>query len=198
MSAPRTLASEEIFRGRVIALRTDTVALPDGSTVRREVVGHPGAVGVLALDEAGRVALLEQYRHPVGQRLWELPAGLLDVPGEPAQVCAARELVEEAGLAAADWAVLVDTLTSPGMTDEATRVFLARGLTPVPRPPGHAEEADLVLAWVPLVDAVSRVLAGEIRNALCCVGVLAAARAQGDGFAGLRPVDAPWPDRRSG
>ena len=195
MTDPRVTASERIFDGHVIGVRRDTVELPDGSTVRREIVDHPGAVGVVALDEQGRVALLEQYRHPVRQRLWELPAGLLDVAGEPARDAAARELVEEAGLQAADWSVLVDTLSSPGMTDEAVRVFLARELTSVERPPGRAEEADLVLAWVPLADAVRRVMAGEIRNAMAVVGVLAAARV----VAGEqpRPVDAPWPDRRT-
>jgi ADP-ribose pyrophosphatase len=195
VSRPQTLASEVVFAGHVISVRVDTVAMPDGSTVRREVVDHPGAVGVVALDDQGQVAMLEQYRQPVGQRLWELPAGLLDVAGEPAQAAAARELVEEAGLEAAEWAVLADTLSSPGMTNEATRVFLARGLTAVERPVGHAEEADLVLAWVPLDEAVRRVLRGEIRNAMAIIGLLAADRA----LAGspLRSSDAPWPDRSS-
>jgi 8-oxo-dGTP pyrophosphatase MutT (NUDIX family) len=195
VSEPRVTATEQLSTGHVVSLRRDTVVMPDGSTVRREVVEHPGAVGVVALDDQGRVALLEQYRHPVRQRLWELPAGLLDIAGEPARDAAARELVEEAGLEAASWAVLADTLSSPGMTDEATRVFLARGLTSVERPPGHAEEADLLLTWVPLAEAVARVMAGEIRNAMAIVGLLAAARVvAGDP---VRPVDAPWPDRRT-
>ncbi len=195
MSEPRVTATEALFDGHVIAVRRDTVELPDGSTVRREVVDHPGAVGVVALDEQGRVALVEQYRHPVRQRLWELPAGLLDVEGEPARDAAARELVEEAGLEATDWSVLVDTLSSPGMTNEATRVFLARGLSTVERPAGHAEEADLELSWVPLADAVERVIAGEIRNAMAVAGLLAAARVVAG--SAPRPVDAPWPDRRT-
>jgi ADP-ribose pyrophosphatase len=189
------LGSVERFSGRVIRVVTDTVALPSGDVVERDLVRHPGAVGVVALDDRGRIAMVEQYRHPVAQRLQELPAGLLDVEGERAYVGAARELVEEAGIVATEWQVLVDVLTSPGMTDEASRIFLARGLRAVDRPPGHAEEADIALSWVGLEDAVARVLAGDIRNAMACVGILAASRAAADGFVGLRPADAPWPDR---
>lgn len=189
------LSSVERFRGHVITVRTDEIRLPSGAVVHRDVVAHPGAVGVVALDDQNRVALLEQWRQPVGQRLWELPAGLLDVPGEPAQVAAARELAEEAGLAADEWQTLVDTLSSPGMTDEATRVFVARCLRTVRRPPAEAEEADIVLRWVPLDDAVHEVLSGEIRNAMACVGILAAVRFVDTGQVGLRPSDTPWPDR---
>lgn len=189
------LASVEHFRGPVISVRTDEVRLPSGTVVQRDVVAHPGAVGVVALDDEGRIALIEQWRQPVGQRLWELPAGLLDEPGESAQTAAARELAEEAGLAADDWHTLADTLSSPGMTDEATRVFLARRLRTVDRPAGEAEEADLVLRWVPLRDAAQDVLAGRIRNAMACVGILAAARFADGGPVRLRPVDAAWPDR---
>lgn len=170
--------------------------MPDGAVVARDVVEHPGAVGVVALDADGRVGLIEQYRHPVGERLWELPAGLLDVFGESALAAAARELGEEAGLTAGRWDVLVDMLTSPGMTDEAIRVYLARDLQEVERPPGAHEEADLRLAWVPLTDAVTRVLAGKIRNGMACVGLLAAAQAQREGFVHLRAAEAEWPDRR--
>lgn len=189
------LGSAERFRGRVIAVRTDTTRLPSGDVVERDVVAHPGAVGVVALDDQQRVLLVEQWRQPVGQRLWELPAGLLDVPGEPAQLAAARELQEEAGLAADTWHVLVDTLSSPGMTDEATRVFLARGLASVPRPPGEAEEADLRTRWLPLREAVAEVLDGRIRNAMACVGLLAAHHVGEGGDGSLRPADAAWPDR---
>ncbi|HEX7354827.1 MAG TPA: NUDIX hydrolase [Mycobacteriales bacterium] len=188
------LSSVERFRGAVITVRTDEVRLPSGSVVRRDVVAHPGAVGVVALDDEDRVALVEQWRQPVGARLWELPAGLLDVAGETARITAARELMEEAGLTADDWSVLADTLSSPGMTDEATRIFLARRLRSVPRPPAENEEVDLDLRWVPLADAARQVLSGEIRNAMACVGILAAARVVA-GHAEVRPPDAPWPDR---
>lgn len=189
------LSSTVRFRGHVITVRTDEVRLPSGSVVERDVVAHPGAVGVVALDEQDRVALVEQWRQPVNQRLWELPAGLLDVAGERAQATAARELAEEAGLAADEWSTLVDTLSSPGMTDEATRIFLARRLRPVDRLPGTDEEADIVLRWVPLPDAVRDVLAGRIRNAMACVGILAAARVADRGDLPPRPAGAAWPDR---
>src|SRR4051794_19341062 len=98
--------------------------MPDGSQAFREIVDHPGAVGVLALDSQERVVLVNQYRHAVGRRLDELPAGLLDIAGEPALVAAQRELAEEAGLAAGQWDVLLDLHTSPGFSAEAIRIFL--------------------------------------------------------------------------
>lgn len=187
--------SHRRFEGRVIAVRSDHVAMPGGTSSVRDVVEHPGAVGVVARDESGRVVLVEQYRHPVGQRLWELPAGLLDVAGESALDAAARELQEEAGLRARTWHVLVDMLPSPGMTDEGIRIFLAEDLEAVDRPAGEHEEADMRIEWVPLETAVARVLAGDIRNGAACIGLLAAARAVANGAPPLRPVDAPWPDR---
>lgn len=187
----RVVESETVFTGRVVALRRDVVTMPGGTTSQRDVVVHPGAVGVVALDEQGRVLLVQQYRHPVRRRLDELPAGLLDVAGEPAHAAAVRELAEEAGLAAREWHVLVDVLTSPGMTDEAIRIYLARDLTAVPRQVQEHEELDLTTRWVPLADAVAAVLAGEIENAMCALGVLAADRAVRDP-AQVRRVDAPW------
>jgi len=109
-----TVASTEIYRGHVIALRADEVAMPDGRVARREVVEHYGAVAVVALDDQDRVVLIHQYRHPLGRRLWELPAGLLDEPDESPAAAAARELTEEAGVTAARWEVLVDVAASPG------------------------------------------------------------------------------------
>jgi 8-oxo-dGTP pyrophosphatase MutT (NUDIX family) len=187
----------ERFAGKVIRVRTDVVGMPGGSTAARDVVEHPGAVGVVALDPSGRVLLVRQYRHPVGRALWELPAGLLDEPGEPASAAAARELAEEAHLTAGRWDVLVDALTSPGMTDEAIRVFLARGLGEPAgeRHRGEHEEAELELRWLPLNEAAELALAGGLENAMAVIGVLAAARARQSGYAGLRPADAPWPAR---
>lgn len=191
----RTLSSREIYRGNIFALRSDEVAMPGGATARREVVEHFGAVAVAALDEHDRLVLIQQYRHPLGRRIWELPAGLLDVPDESAVETAARELAEEAGLAAAEWSVLVDVAASPGMTDEVVRVFLARGLSTVDRVvPGDDEEADLVIRRVPLVDVVRMVLTGEIINNAAVAGVLAT-YAVLTGAAVLRPADAPWSDR---
>lgn len=192
------LSTKTIFKGNVLTLRTDQVRMSDQSVVTREVVRHPGAVGVVALDDQHRVVLVNQYRHPVRARLDELPAGLLDVAGEPALDAAKRELAEEAALTAGRWDVLVDLYTSPGMTDEAIRIFLARDLVPVPDEdrfsPEH-EELTLTVHRVPLVEAVRRVLAGDITNAACVAGLLAASRGAATGWTGLRPADAPWPAR---
>ena len=187
------LESVRVFDGRVIAVRKDEVSMPGGSTSQRDVVEHPGAVGIVALDEQDRVLLVTQYRHPVRRRLDELPAGLLDVDGEDPLAAAQRELAEEAGLAAQDWAVLVDALTSPGMTDEAVRVYLARGLSEVERDVQEHEELELTSRFEALDDVVEQALAGRLENAMALLGVLAADRARRDGFTGLRPADAPWP-----
>jgi 8-oxo-dGTP pyrophosphatase MutT (NUDIX family) len=150
---------------------------------------------VLALDEAGRVLLIRQYRHPVGRQLWELPAGLRDVAGEPPRVTAERELLEEAGYQAADWRVLVDFFTSPGISTERVRVYLARDLTEVPEPQRkyvrEDEEAYLVPAWVPLDEAAALLLSGDLHNGVTAVGILSAYAARGDGFSALRGPDAP-------
>ena len=189
------VSTERVYDGRVIALRRDEVSMPGDVTGVRDVVEHPGAVAVVALDEQERMVLVRQYRHPVRRPLEELPAGILDVDGEPAAETAKRELAEEAGLAADEWHVLVDLLTSPGMSDEAARVYLARGLRDVDRDVQGHEEAEMTSSRVPLDDVVRRVLAGEYENSLLAIGALAADRARRGGYAGLRPADAPWPAR---
>lgn len=190
-----TVSSTDIHVGRIFALRVDEVRMPGGGTSRREVVEHPGAVAVVALDDADRVALIHQYRYPLGRRLWELPAGLLDVPGEDPLCTAQRELAEEAGFAAEQWSVLVDVASSPGFTDEAVRVFVARDLSDVGRPGAVGdEEADLVLERLPLDAAVNMVFTGEIVNALTVSGLLAA-QAVGEGRAQPRAPQAEWYDR---
>lgn len=191
-------SSRETYRGRIMALRVDTVRMPDGTVAVREVVEHLGAVAVVALDPAGRVVLIRQYRHPVGAVLVELPAGLLDAPGESALDTARRELFEEAALRAGDWHTLLDLRPSPGISSEAVRVFLARDLTDVPiadRHVGVAEETDLGVHRVDLDDAVRAALAGRIENGVAVAGLLAAARARDAGWAPLRPADAPWTAR---
>jgi ADP-ribose pyrophosphatase len=191
-------ASETLFEGRVVSLRRDTVRMSDGALAVREVVEHPGAVGVVALDDDANVVLVNQYRHPVGRRLDELPAGLLDVAGESALAGAQRELAEEARLAADDWHVLVDLYPSPGMSSEAIRLYLARGLRdqePDALFTADNEELTLTVQRVPLAEAVLRAQAGELTNAAAVAGVLAAAQAQATGWAGLRPADAPWAAR---
>lgn len=189
------LSSEERYRGNIFALWADEVVMPGGASARREVVAHFGSVAVVAVDENERIALIHQYRHPLGRRLWECPAGLLDVTGEAAVATARRELAEEAGLAARDWSVLADNATSPGMTDEVVRVYLARGLSVVERTASTAdEEADLSLRWFPVTEAVRMVFAGEIVNGPTATGVLAT-RLVLDGQGESRPCDAAWPDR---
>lgn len=178
----------------------DTVDLGESGSVRREYVSHPGAVGVLALDEQGRALVVRQYRHPVRYDLWELPAGLLDVPGEPPVGAAQRELAEEADLTATRWDVLVDWFNSPGGMDETIRVFLARDLSPVAlhdRFEREHEERDMVVEWVHLDIARDAVLAGRVHNPTAVVGVLAACAARDQGWTTLRPADAPWPEHKA-
>ncbi|SEH79702.1 ADP-ribose pyrophosphatase [Mycolicibacterium rutilum] len=188
-----TVSSETLYIGKIFALRADEVRMPGGHTARREVVEHYGAVAVVAMDDDRNIALVYQYRHPLGRRLWELPAGLLDLGGEPPHVTAARELEEEAGLSATDWSVLVDLDSAPGFSDESVRVYLATGLTDVGRPEATDEEADLTLKWVSLEEAVRMVLAGDIVNSLAVAGILAANTVADPST--LRSVDAPWTDR---
>ncbi|NMH91174.1 NUDIX hydrolase [Pseudonocardia bannensis] len=178
-----------------MALRSDEVEMPGGRVATREILEHPGAVAIAALDDDDRIMMIHQYRHAVGRRLWELPAGLLDVDGEDPAVTAARELAEEAGLAARDWSVLLDVVPSPGFSDESVRVYLARGITEVGRPPlADDEEADLALRWVSLPVAVGMVFDGTVVNGVTVAAVLAV-HAAVEGGARPRPVDAEWPDR---
>lgn len=192
----QTVGSEIRYQGAILALRTDEVRMPGGVTATREVVEHYGAVAVVAVDDSARLAMVYQYRQSMGRRLWELPAGLLDEPGEDPVEAAARELREETGLVAAQWSLLIDVASSPGFSDESVRVYLARGLTDVGRPEADHEEADLTVHWLGLADAVDRVLAGEIVNATAAAGVLAAYAVIVDGKP-TRPLQAPWPDRPS-
>lgn len=188
-----TVSSETLHVGKIFALRADEVRMPGGGTARREIVEHYGAVGIVALDDDRNVVMVLQYRHPVHRRLWELPAGLLDMGDEPPHLTAARELQEEAGLAADTWHVLADVISAPGFSDESVRLYLATGLTEVGRPEAHDEEADLTVQRIPLSTAVDMVLAGEIVNSLAVAGILAASVTTD--VTTLRGVDAPWPDR---
>ena len=189
------VSSAELLRGRLITVRADKVRMPDNNLAEREVVIHPGAVAVLALDDAFRVLVIRQYRHPVNRLLWEIPAGLRDVSGEPTWATARRELLEEAGYRARDWRVLVDYYSSPGFSTERLRIFLARGLEFVPEAERdfvpEDEETQLVSAWLPLDEAVRRVLAGELHNGPAALGIMAGYAARSEGFDRLRPADAP-------
>ncbi|MFD0154216.1 NUDIX domain-containing protein [Streptomyces sp. NPDC055721] len=194
----QVVATTTPFQGKKTSVRTDDVEMPDGTVARRDYQVHPGSVAVLALDEHDRVLLLKQYRHPVRQKLWEIPAGLLDVPGENPLHAAQRELYEEAHVKAEDWRVLTDVYTTPGGCDEAVRIFLARDIAEAEgeRYEVSDEEADMESARVPLAELVRGILAGELHNNCLVVGVLALAAARaGEGVEALRPADAPWPAR---
>ncbi|GAA1825544.1 NUDIX hydrolase [Planosporangium flavigriseum] len=194
----QVVSRTEHFAGPMFRVVTDEVRMPDGNVAKRDYMVHIGSVGVVALDEDGRVVLVCQYRHPAGQHLWELPAGIMDVDGEALDRAALRELEEEADLTAGRLDVLVDAYPSPGCSNELIRLFLARDLSPVPSERRHErrdEEAGMIVRRVDLDEAVAMALRGEIVNAACLVGLLAAARARDCGWSTLRPVDTPLPRR---
>jgi ADP-ribose pyrophosphatase len=190
------VGSETKFTGKVISVRVDDVRMSDGEVVKREIVAHPGAVAIVALDDEGKIVMVNQFRPSVRARFDELPAGLLDVTDEPALAAAQRELAEETRLAAAEWDVLVDLYSSPGMTDEAVRIFLALGLSSAQGAfePEH-EEITMTTYREPLSESVRRVLSGGITNASAVAGILAAVHGRATGWRDLRPAEAPWPAR---
>jgi 8-oxo-dGTP pyrophosphatase MutT (NUDIX family) len=183
------------YDGALVRVRVDTVVQPDGSRAEREVVEHVGSVAIVAVDDQQRVLLIRQYRHPAGQHLWELPAGLCDKPGEPPLDAARRELAEEAQLRAAAWRTLVDLRPSPGISTEVCRVYQAEQLHAEEQADsGPDEESELRSRWVPLPQAVSEVLTGRITNGLAVAGLLATAAGIDAVPARPRPADAPWPE----
>ena len=195
---PHTVTeSTTAWSGRIVDMVEDHVVVVEGEEpVVRQYTRHPGAVAVVAMrgeEGAEEILLLRQYRHPVNASLWEIPAGLLDIPGEDSRVAAERELAEEADLKAARWDVLVDFFTSPGGSTEPLRVFLARDLeateTSFER---EDEEATMEYAWVSLSDALDWVLAGRLHNPSTVIGILSAHAARGRGWEGLREPGAPW------
>jgi 8-oxo-dGDP phosphatase len=186
-------SSQERLRDRLISVRSDQVRMPDGDSAERTVVTHPGAVAIVAMDDADRVLMIRQYRHPVGRLLWEIPAGLRDVDGEPILETARRELLEETGYRARDWYTLVDYFSSPGYSTERLRIFLARGLQEA-EDTGYErehEEKYMTSDWLPLREAVGLALAGKLHNSSAVMGVLAVQAARADGWTALRPADAP-------
>lgn len=195
---PHTVTeSTTAWSGRIVDMVEDHVVVVEGQEpVVRQYTRHPGAVAVVVMrgeEGAEEILLLRQYRHPVNASLWEIPAGLLDIPGEDSLVAAERELAEEADLKAARWDVLVDFFTSPGGSTEPLRVFLARDLeatgTSFER---EDEEATMEYAWVSLSDALDWVLAGRLHNPSTVIGILSAHAARGRGWEGLREPGAPW------
>ncbi len=173
---PEVLHSDLVYRGSVWDVRSDRVRYGEGEIVR-QYVDHTGAVAIVALDDEGRVLLIQQYRHPIRHRDWELPAGLLDVEGEEPLAAARRELAEEADLVAAHWEPLVSSWTTPGGNDEIIHLFLATGVASAGSPHDREdEEAAIRVEWVPVAEAVSAVLEGRMRNGILAIGVLAAAQ----------------------
>ena len=191
-------AHRTVHEGMVWDLVRDTIDFAPGVRFDREYIRHTGAVAVLAVDEADRVLLIRQYRHPVGHRLWEIPAGLLDLAGEPPHVAAARELAEEAGCEPVRMSTLVDLRPSPGGSDEMIRVYLAEGVRESEEEFERVhEEAELISRWVPLGEAVAAVLEGRITNGTTVAALLALKSLRGGGSTAvsLRPADAPFMER---
>jgi ADP-ribose pyrophosphatase len=162
-----------VFSGRVLTLNVERVELPNGSVADLEIAHHPGGAAIVALDAAGRVCLLRQFRHATGGWLVELPAGKLD-NREPPLDCARRELAEEAGVAAREWTVLGEFYSSPGILTEVIHLFLARGLVAVDQRPEEHEVFEA--SWVPLGEAVAMGACGELRDAKTIIGLLWAQR----------------------
>jgi ADP-ribose pyrophosphatase len=188
------LSSDVVFDGAVWNVRRDRFAY-NGEPIVREYIDHTGAVAILATDEQDRVLLIKQYRHPVRYRDWEIPAGLLDVTDEEPLAAAKRELAEEADLQAGRWNVLSEFYSSPGGSDEAIRIYLARDLSSIPAFERTAEEADIEVRWVPLDAVVDAVLARGVQNPSLTIGALAAQVSRARGWTDLGPGDAPWPRR---
>ena len=172
--SPPIVSTELDFAGRVWDVRRDVFQYNDHE-LTRDYVDHPGAVAVLVLDDEGRALLIQQYRHPIRSRDWEIPAGLLDIENEDPLAAAQRELAEEVDLVATDWSELVTFYSSPGGSNELIRVFLARGISATASSfDRHEEEADIVVRWAPLDEIRAGVLAGRLRNSILAIAVLAA------------------------
>lgn len=195
----RTLSSDLLVDAAILAVRRDRITTATGEATR-EVVEHFGAAAVVVVRGTGdsrEVLLVRQYRRPVDRYLWELPAGILDLVGEDPLTAARRELAEEAGLAASDWHLLGDIVTSPGTSEEICRIYLAEGVRDLTGaeasalPAAEGEEADMTRRWVPVAEAVDMVRAGAVVNSIAVAGLLHLA------VGTRRPVDTPF-ERTSG
>lgn len=163
---------QTVFRGVVIAVDVEQVALPNGRTARYEIVRHPGGAAVVAIDDQGRVCLLRQFRPAADGWVWELPAGRLE-PGEPPEVTAARELLEEAGCTASRWESLGSILSSPGVFAETIHLYLARDLAAGEA--RHEQHEVIEVHWLPLEQVVRQALDGGLRDGKTVIGLLRAA-----------------------
>lgn len=174
LSQPAPVISSALaFHGKVWDIRRDTFELAPGHPIVREYMDHTGAVAVLPMSADGGVLLINQYRHPIGEYEWELPAGLLDVAGEPPLAAAKRELAEEVDLAAEQWSELITFHTSPGGSNEVLHVYRAEDLNPTTPFARTDEELQILKRWVSLQEVVDAVLAGRLRNSILIVAVLA-------------------------
>ncbi|MDO4898070.1 MAG: NUDIX hydrolase [Rothia sp. (in: high G+C Gram-positive bacteria)] len=195
---PRYVQKRETkFQGFIWdVVRDDFSLTPDGPSMGRDYITHPGAVAIVALNDQDQVLLINQYRQPVGMNLWEIPAGMLDVDGEDPLTAAQRELAEETDLQAEQWHTLMEYHNSPGCSTEANRVFLARGISSIPadqQEERQGEEAEIVAKWFDLDEVVAAILASRIHSPSTIMGVLAAHAARQNNYQSLTPASAPWP-----
>lgn len=180
MNAPReTMESSVSFDAGFFKVRTDRVALPDGSTKDYYTVSHPGAVAVVALDSRGRTLLVRQHRQAVDESLLELPAGKLDAGEEP-ESCARRELEEETGYTCSGLSLLSAYYTSPGFTDEKVYVYLATGLRRVADAPGFDGGEPISIEWLDRGDTLAAVHDGRIVDGKTIVGIALYSLRDGD------------------
>lgn len=174
MIIPKVLESRTEYAGKIVSIRRDRLTRGDGNTFIRETAVASDAVGIVAMDDRGRILLIRQYRHPMGRPVWEIPAGRMDVEGEKPEETALRELREETDTEASSIQLLTLFLNSAGWTTEKTYVYLAKGLKDVPEFKRENEEADIEKEWVPLKEAAERVKSGEIDDAKTVIGILMA------------------------
>jgi ADP-ribose pyrophosphatase len=182
-----------VFSGMVWDIRHDAFEL-NGETIARDYMVHPGAVAIIALNDAGELLLIEQYRHAQGKIMWEAPAGLMDFADEDPLEAAKRELFEETGYVASTWNVLLDLANSPGGSSEQIRIYFARDLSlhPDGRPIGDAEELDMPVHWIPIQDVLESIRRGAVTNPQLVAGTHAALIAMAEPDMALRSQDAPW------
>jgi len=174
--AEQVISSREVYRGRIITLRVDEVRLPSGRETTREIVEHPGAVVIAAVDSNNRIALVRQYRAAAGQDLLELPAGTRE-SNELPLACAQRELSEEMGIQASTWQPLAQFFSAPGFCTEQLWLYLATGLLPSSGVPEADEQ--IQRQWIDLKAAGSMIATGQIRDAKSIAGLLLVLQTRG-------------------
>ena len=165
------VSQETVYEGVIVNVRRDKARLMDGRITNREVVEHPGGVAVFAMDDQGRVALVRQYRYPMGEETLELPAGKLE-PGEDPRDSGLRELAEETGLVPGTFEDMGCLYSSPGILAERIYLYFAKNLTQGPTHPDDGEFVETV--WLPYQDLVDKARRGEIKDGKTLVGILKA------------------------